>query len=178
MVANLFKPAQLDASAYGKGIYGKAITANQYGPSMVRMNQIVQKGSLVTFNYTFHKPNHDPYPLVLITDIGFPTKGRMDIRGVNLHYLTFNYIKKLLQPNCNNTGFSYNTLKQGEYIGLIKAFRQYKRNGIRQIKVLDCAFLLNVLASVRAISPSEVEAIRQSVREQISRMTNPAASAT
>ena len=102
----------------------------------------------------------------------------MDIRGVNLHYLTFNDIKKLLQPNCNNTGFSYNTLKQGEYIGLIKAFRQYKRNGIRQIKVLDCAFLLNVLASVRAISPSEVEAIRQSVREQISRMTNPAASAT
>ena len=181
MVANLFTPAQFNASAFGSGIYGQSIRANQYGPSLVKMSQTVQKGTLITFNYTFHKPNHDPYPLVLVTDISFPVKNknRLDIRGVNLHYLSFNDIRVLLQANCNNINFSYDSLKQGGYINVINsAFRQYKRSGIRQVKVLDCAFLLNVLASVRAISPSEVEAIRKSVREQISRITNPAATAT
>lgn len=145
---------------------------------MVKQSQPVQKGTLVTFRYEFSKPYHDPYPLVLVTDVAFPVAGRLDLRGVNLHYLTFPDIKSLLQPNCNNTNFSYATLKQGPYIALTKAFRQYKRSGIRQVKVLDCALLLNVLASVRAISPSEVEAIRRSVREQITRLTNPAAAAT
>lgn len=145
---------------------------------MVRQSQAVQKGTLVTFRYEFSKPYHDPYPLVLVTDVAFPVAGRLDLRGVNLHYLTFPDIKSLLQPNCNNANFSYATLKQGPYIALTKAFRQYKRSGIRQVKVLDCALLLNVLASVRAISPSEVEAIRRSVREQITRLTNPAAAAT
>ena len=145
------------------------------------MNQTVQKGSLITFNYTFHKPYHDPYPLLLVTDKEFivKSKNRVDVRGVNLHYLSFNDIRVLLQSNCNNTNFSYSSLKQSGYISVINsAFRQYKRNGIRQVKILDCAFLLNVLASVRAISPSEVDAIRKSIREQISRLTNPAATAT
>lgn len=163
MVPNLFTPAQLD---------------NVASPSLVKTTQNIQKGSLITFRYSFAKPYHDPYPLVLVTDFAFAIKGRIDIRGVNLHYLTFNDIKSLLQPNCNNPNFSYASLKQPQYIPLIRAFRQYKRTGIRQVKVLDCALLLNVLASVRAISPSEVEAIRKSVREQITRMTNPAAAAT
>lgn len=181
MATNLFTPTQLGASAYGSSIYGQSLRANQYGPSMVKINQTVQKGSLISFNYTFHKPNHDPYPLVLVTDKDFVVrdKNRVDIRGVNLHYLSFNDIRVLLKANCNNINFSYDSLKQGGYISVINAsFRQYKRSGIRQLKILDCAFLLNVLASVRAISPSEVDAIRKSVREQISRLTNPAASAT
>lgn len=181
MVTNLFTPININASAYGSSAYGKSIMANKYGPNFIQMTQTIQKGTLVTFNYTFHKPNHDPYPLLLVTDIAFPVKNknRLDVRGVNLHYLSFNDIRKLLQANCNNVNFSYDTLKQGGYINVVNAaFRQYKRSGIRQIKILDCAFLLNVLASVRAISPSEVEAIRKSVREQISRITNPAAKAT
>jgi hypothetical protein len=135
------------------------------------MNQTITKGSLIIFNYTFHKPGHDSYPLVIVTDIW-----QSYIRGVNLHYLTFPYIKRLLQPNCNNPNFSYTNIKSDEYI--TSAFRQYKRNGIRQIKKLDCAFLLNVLASVRSFDPNEVEAIRKSVREQISRITNQQAAPT
>ena len=169
MPPNIFTQAQLSASPLFKGSYGQSI---------VRQSQPVQKGTLITFRYTFAKPYHDPYPLVLVTDVAHPVSGRLDVRGVNLHYLTFPDIKNLLQPNCNNPNFSYSTLKQGPYIAVTNAFRQYKRAGIRQVKVLDCALLLNVLASVRAISPSEVEAIRRSVREQITRMTNPAAAAT
>lgn len=180
MIPNLFTPAQLNASAFGKSVYGGTLPANQFGPSIVKMNQTIQKGTLIAFNYTFNKPNHDPYPLVLVTDRDYlvKTKNRIDLRGVNLHYLSFNEIRNLLQSNCNNTNFTYDSLKQKQYIPLISAFRQYKKSGIRQIKVLDCAFLLNVLASVRSINPSEVEAIRKSVREQITRLTNPAAEAT
>jgi hypothetical protein len=166
MNENLFTPAQ-----FGQTPYGPRLPANQYGPIYNRMTQTITKGSLVSFNYTFHKPGHDPYPLVLITDIW-----QNYIRGVNLHYLTFPDIKRLLQPNCNNLGFSYSNIKGDEYI--VSAFRQYKRRGIRQIRKLDCAFLLNVLASVRSLNPSEVDAIRRSVREQIQRLTNPAAAAT
>jgi len=180
MIPNLFTPAQLDASSFGQSVYGRTLPANQFGPSLVKMNQSVNKGTLITFSYTFHKPNHDPYPLVLVTDRDYlvKSKNRIDLRGVNLHYLSFNEIRVLLQGNCNNVNFAYDSLKQKQYIGWINAFRQYKKNGMRQIKVLDCAFLLNVLASVRSISPSEVEAIRKSVREQINRLTNPAAQAT
>lgn len=166
MNENLFAPAQ-----FGKTTYGQTLPANQYGPIYSRMTQTITKGSLVNFNYTFHKPGHDPYPLVLITDIW-----QNYIRGVNLHYLTFPDIKRLLQPNCNNPAFSYFNIKGDGYI--VSAFRQYKKRGIRQIRKLDCAFLLNILASVRSLNPSEVEAIRRSVREQIQRLTNPAAVAT
>jgi hypothetical protein len=176
---DLFTPATLDASSYGQTGYGPTKDVSQ---SVMKPNQTVQKGSLMVFRYTFNKPNHDPYPMVLVTDRDYPVPyrnpTRFDVRGVNLHYLAFNDIRVLLQANCNNVNFSYDTLKQGQYINLTSAFRQYKKSGIRQVKVLDCAFLLNVLASVRSISPSEVEAIRKSVREQISRMTNPMAAAT
>lgn len=135
---------------------------------------MVGKGSLITFSYLFHKPGHDPSPLVLVTDIW-----QHYVRGVNLHYLTFPYIRKLLQPGgmnaCNNPRFSYYNIKGDAYI--VGAFRQYKRPGIRQIRMLDCSFLLNVLASVRSIDPNEVEQIRRVVREQINRLANPPAQA-
>lgn len=131
-------------------------------------NSVVGKGSLITFNYSFHRPGHDPYPMVIVTDVwqGF-------IRGVNLHYLTFPYIKQILQSNGNNPSFSYANIKGDEYI--TSAFRQYKRNGIRQLKKFDATFLLTVLKSVRSFDPSEIEAIRQSVRQQIQQYTRPEA---
>lgn len=168
MNENLFQPTSIPDA---RGVYGASVPANQFGPVPTKMNQTIMKGSLCTFNYVFHKPGHDPYPLVIVTDVAFGP--RQDVRGVNLHYLTFPYVKRLLQPNCNNPNFSYGNIKGDEYI--VSAFRQYKRNGIRQIKKLDCAFLLNVLASVRSFDPNEVEAIRKSVREQIRRLTNPQA---
>jgi hypothetical protein len=140
----------------------RPLPANQYGPSV----KTVGKGSLIHFNYLFYI--HDPYPLVIITDI-FPQY----VRGVNLHYLTFPYIRRLLQPNCDNQGFSYYNIKGDQYI--VDAFRTYKRRGIRNLKSLDCAFILNVLASVRSFDPEEIENLRRIVQEQIQQRFQPRA---
>lgn len=167
MADNLFVPGIIN------DIYGGRASANQFGPVYNQMLKPASKGSLVIFNYIFYKPGHDPYPLVFMTDDNYPLKNPLYIRGVNLHYLTFPVIKKLLQPNINNPNFSYDNIKGDSYI--TGAFRQYKKVGIRQLKTLNTAFLLNVLASVRSFNPSEIEAIRNSVREQLQRLTNPSA---
>lgn len=123
------------------------------------------RGDLVAFNYPFswaHKPNiiHDPYPLVIVTDV-WPTI----LRGVNLHYLTFPYIKHILQPNCGNKGFTYSNIRADRYVA--SAFRMYYRQGMRQPKKLDCKWLLEMMAGIRRWSPDEIDRIRQEVREQI-----------
>lgn len=137
-------------------------------------NTAVVRGSLITFNYTFHKPGHDPYPMVLVTDIW-----DLYVRGINLHYLTFPVIKKMIYPSpgvsvCDNPIFTYQYIKGNRYIQ--SAFRQYKRGGIQRLRKLDCAFIVNALGVSRSFDPNEIEAIRRSIREQISRMVNePAA---
>ena len=167
MNPNLFIPA-----AFGQKLHSPAVPANQFGPSQIRMNEVVTKGSLITFNYLYYK--NDPYPLLLVSDVNY--KG-FYCRGINIHYLTFPDIKKLLQGNANNLNFSYQTNLKGNIV-LTDCFRQYKIKGIRMMKKLDVSFLLNVLASVRSISVNEIEAIRKSVKEQIRQLTNPVAQAT
>lgn len=138
------------------------------------VNPTVTRGSLITFNYLFHKPGHDPWPLVLVTDVNY--KGNF-IRGLNCHYLTFPVIKRLLFPGgrsiCENPIVTYQYIKGDEY--LKSAFRQYKRNGIQSLKKMDCQFIVNALSISRSFDPNEIEAIRKSVREQIRRLTNPQA---
>jgi hypothetical protein len=135
------------------------VAANQYGPSV----KTIGRGSLVYFNYLFWR--HDPYPLVIVTGIF-----QNYISGINLHYLTFPYIKKILQPqanvaNCDNRNFSYNNIRNVPYI--VDAFRLYKRSGIKSLKALDCDFILNVMASVRTLDPNEVEQIRNNIKQQM-----------
>jgi len=146
--------------------------------SPVAVNPIVSRGSLVTFRYTFRKPGHDAMPLVLITD---PDYRGIYVRGINLHYLTFPVIKKLLYPGggktiCDSPAFTYQYIKGNEYI--VSSFRQYKKNGIVGLKKLNCAFIVNAMAITRTFDPNEIEAIRKSVREQISKMANIPATAT
>ena len=136
--------------------------ANQYGPTVKK----IAKGSLVYFRYMNYQ--HDPYPLVIITDI-WPNH----VRGINLHYLTFNYIKRLLNMHCENQMFSYLNIKGNEYI--TNAFRSYKRLGMKQLKALDCSFLLNVLGQVISFDPAEVEQMKVYVRDQLQRQANPKA---
>lgn len=133
----------------------------------VTTNQTVQKGSLVAFGYQFWK--HDPYPLVIVTDVMMGDR----IRGVNLHYLTFPYIKNILGMGANNPGFSYRNIMADEYI--VNAFRSYKMQGVRQVKILDSAFLMQVMASVRSFDPTQVAAIRKAVQQQIAAVVNPPA---
>lgn len=143
-------------------------------------NPQITRGSLVNFNYLFFKAGHDPSPLVLITDVW-----DRYIRGINLHYLTFPTIRKLIYPApgvsvCDNPIFSYQYIKNnpaaGQYI--LTAFRQYKIEGVDSLKKLDCNFIVNALALSRSFDPNEIEAIRKSVREQINRLMNPQAQAS
>lgn len=142
-----------------------SVRANQYGPTL----KPLWKGSLVQFTYEFAKPGHDRTPLIVVTDIM-----QNYIRGINVHYLTFPVIKNILQVSgmnaCNNPNFSYANIKSDRYI--ISAFRQYKKIGLKRLKILDCSFILNVMGSVRAIDPQEVEAIRNTIREQLNRTIN------
>jgi hypothetical protein len=148
MIAKLFKPVGQEAVGGG----------------------LIKKGDLVRFNYSFWI--HDPYPLVMVTDV---FNGSM-IRGVNLHYLTFPYMKTLLKLGCHNMSFSYRNIGGDAYIS--NAFRSYKWQGIRQIKKLDCAFILNAMSLVRSFDPQQIKAIRQEVMRQIQREVNPPAKAT
>lgn len=127
----------------------------------------VKKGSLISFGYLFYK--HDPYPLIIVTDLIFGQR----IRGVNLNYLTFNAIKNLIQQHGENRGFAYSAVKGDRY--LVDAFRTYKWQGIRQLKKLNSDFLLSVLGVARSYDPNEMEAIKDSVQEQIQQKVNPKA---
>jgi len=133
-------------------------------------NNYIRKGNLISFSYA--QWIHDPYPLIIVTDV-LPNNR---IRGVNLHYLTFPYIRNLLKMGANNLSFSYANIRGNKYI--VDAFRSYKWHGVRQIKVMDSAFLLSVMASVRSFDPSQVRAIRRAVQDQINREVNPKAQAT
>jgi len=138
------------------------VATNQHGPSF---GSRVTMGSLISFHYPQSwavVPNviHDSHPMVLITDI-WPNY----VRGVNLHYLTFPYIKqKLLEYG--NKSFQYQqNIKQDKYFA--NSFRVYVRRGMLQPKMLDIEFLINVLASVRSFSPGELEKIRMNIQKQI-----------
>lgn len=132
-----------------------------------------KKGNLITFNYTFWK--NDPYPLIIIS----PPPKRPDITvglgklwGINLHRLTFNDMKDLLRKS-KNPNFSYlNSVKNTNLKG---SYRSYKWAGIRQVKVLNYEFLLNVISTVRSFDPAEVQIIRKNVQEQIRQQINPKA---
>jgi hypothetical protein len=139
----------------------KSISSNQYGFS----SKTIGRGSLIAFHYPKSyaqppNPINDPYPLVIVTDVW-----REYIRAVNLHYLTYPYIKNILQGNCGNTSYSYFNVKADKYVA--QAFRMYYRIGMSQVKVMDCAFLLNLLGGIKSWSESGIEAVKQQIRQQV-----------
>lgn len=125
---------------------------------------VLNKGVLVNFGYTFWK--HDPNPLVIVSDV-FVDR----IRGVNLHYLTFRYIRDLLKNYCDKNYFSYRFIKHDQFV--VNAFRTYKKQGITMMKRLDCEVLIALLTRVRSFNPQEMEAIRQEIEKQLKAETNP-----
>lgn len=137
----------------------------KFGPPI----RTLGKGSLVMFRYELAKPGHDQTPLVLLTDV-MPDY----LRGLNLHYLNFPTIKRMLQVKgmnaCNNRFFSYRNIKDDKYI--VTAFRRYKRLAVKRIQILDCEYILNAMGSVRALDPQELEAIRTDISTQLNRIVN------
>jgi len=154
--------ARSDFGSLFKDVISRTVGANQYGPSL----KTITNGTLVTFQYMFAK--HDIYPLVILTHVGMK-----HIHGVNLHYLTFNQIKQVLQKDKLNgcrMGFNYQNVKPYKYI--IDAYRTYKKNGIKTLKVLNCDLIVNSMSVARAIDPQEAEAIRENIKNQISSLVN------
>jgi hypothetical protein len=142
------------------------IAANLFRAINPSASGMLIRGNLIVFNYSMWV--HDPYPLVLLSDV----RPGQQIRGLNLHYLTFPFIKGLLRTVAGPM-FSYGSIKGNKY--LMSAFRSYKWNGVRQIKTLDTNFVLNVMATARSFDPNQIKAIRESVQEQINRVVNPPA---
>ncbi len=137
------------------------LAANQFG---LATSQRVGRGSLISFTYqrswaVYPNVIHDPYPMVIITDI-WP----QHIRGVNLHYLTFPYIKKVLQTY-GGQNFTYAQVRPDTYMA--QAFRMYVRRGIQRPKLLDMPWLQAVLQEARSFSPGEIEKIRMNIQKQI-----------
>jgi hypothetical protein len=126
----------------------------------------IRPGSLISFKYPASLAKvptaiHDPSPMVIITDIR-PTY----IRGVNLHYLTVPYIKEFLLRNAQNPGFNYAmSVKPDRY--LADAFRMYYFKGMQQKRRLDMKFLMQLLTAVRSFSPTELERVRNELKQQI-----------
>lgn len=138
------------------------VAANQYGAAWGGL----KKGSLISFEYprSFAMiPNviHDPRPMLIITDIWSPNY----IRGLNLHYLTFNYVQKILQTYSGNSSFSYSNIKPDTYMAT--AFRMYNLRGVIRPKRLDSEWLKTVLSSVRSFDAGELEKIRATIEQQI-----------
>lgn len=136
--------------------------SNQYG---LGTSNAITRGSLISFAYprsyaTIPNIIHDPYPMVILTDI-YPKY----IRGVNLHYLTFPYVKKIIETFGGNQQFSYYHIKPDAYIA--NAFRMYVRAGVQRPKRLDSEWLKTVLESVRSFNPGEIEKIRANIQRQI-----------
>lgn len=129
----------------------------------------VQKGSLINFQYLYYR--QDPTPLVLVTSVY--SDGR--IAGVNLHYLTYRYIKNLTKSFCNDRTFSYQKIKGNTF--LYNSFRTYKKSGVKSIKLLDCEILNKAMEVSRStnFTESELRAIQNDIKAQVKAYQNPSA---
>ena len=134
----------------------------------------LRKGSLISCQYTFWK--HDANPLIVVTDVGIGPQvglpeGVPGIRGVNLHYLTFNYVRSVLQQYCGKQHFGYKFIMHDPYI--VNAFRTYKRMGLRKVQMLDCDVINQELQTRRSLNPQEIKEIRKQIRQQLRQRVNP-----
>lgn len=122
---------------------------------------IVKKGSIISFYYIGQTKRqiHDPYPLIIVSDMFTEM-----IRGVNLHYLTLPYVRNMVTTYAQKD-FSYKYIKGDSYI--VSAFRSYKRSGISQVRMLDVAFLKNLLSVVRALDVGEIDQMRQQIQNMM-----------
>lgn len=146
------------------GVPFERIRANQYGISTRTLGQ----GSLLIAKYGNWK--HDPYPLILVSSLY--SDGRLG--GINLHYLTFKFIKNLLQRFRLFPGsFSFRAIKGDKYIA--NAYRTYHKNKLTQAKLLNIDFLLTILGSIRSFSPNEIERMRREIEKQLRQQVNPRA---
>jgi hypothetical protein len=122
---------------------------------------VVHKGSVINFFYIGQRrtPIHDPYPLVLVSDIFTDA-----VRGVNLNLLDAPYVTSLIKTYLD-TPFSYANIKADNYI--IDAFRTYKRSGISSLRMMDSNFLKGLAQVARSLDVNEIEQMRGQIEALI-----------
>lgn len=152
---------------------GSLWKAIDYPTPAVPTAKIVHKGSIVNFHYAGQRTNkmvHDPYPLVLVSDIYSDA-----IRGVNLNYLTVPYVKYMINTYLDKP-FAYSLIKGNAYLTGGKddpgTFRTYKRNGISQLRMMDSDFLRGIAAVSRTLDANELDQIRMQIEELIKYQLN------
>lgn len=122
----------------------------------------IKTGSIVQFSYDFAK--HDRTPLVILTE-----NLAGEIKGLNLHYILPDPILQIISPMgmnaCNNPRFSWQSVKYNPYIK--KAFRIYKKNGIKNIRLLDCDYLKRVITASRKLNLQDLTALRSAIDAQL-----------
>jgi hypothetical protein len=130
--------------------------------------QAFPRGTIITFYYGQWK--HNPYPTLIVTDSYAPRFG-IDgmLRGVNLNYLSFGEVKKILD-HCGNTSFSYGTLiRDGKLAGMRRAFRRYRWNqlNIPYIMRFDNDEIKEKAGIVEAYDPVSAMAMKEQIRQQL-----------
>jgi hypothetical protein len=126
----------------------------------------VTVGSLIRFQYTMWK--HDPYPMLIVMD-RLPNG---DVRGINLRYLTLNYVVFLIRQYCGKQ-FTYQNVAMNSIF--VKSFRRYKSFGMRNIEMLDSDFILKTIDIIRTHDPNQEQAMRESIQKQLQKQMNPTA---
>ena len=123
-------------------------------------------GSLIVFHYINWK--NDPTPMVIVSRI---IPGRM-LKGINVHYLAFREVSRLLRIGGGNPSFSYYNIKGNRYIS--SAFRSYSWGGVDfgTMRVLDVSFLLQAMKMVTSFDPLQIRAIRSEIERQLAQQMN------
>lgn len=121
----------------------------------------IKPGSIVQFNYSFSK--HDPMPLVLFSK--YWERGNI-LAGINLHYMTLRYARLLTSRYCNPS-FSYQSIKADKFI--TNGFRSYKKLGVKNLQIVDCKYLSQILSKIKSYNPNEIEAAREYIQEQLNK---------
>jgi hypothetical protein len=146
------------------------------GPRSVGIGGQIPRGSIVRFGYRNWK--HDPYPVIIVTDVSWAARRRMDggieqpfIKGINLNYLTLFDFQRIVK-NCGNAAFSYNSIMGDNQ--LKRAYRHYLVgfDNIQNLQMLNCEEVVMARNISREYDPNQTDAIRQSIQRQLEQQAN------
>jgi hypothetical protein len=101
---------------------------------------IASPGQLMRFNYAFVKPGHDPQPLVMVA---WDNWKEGYLNALNLHHITMIKATDLMRRHCDNGAIWHENYKGDKYI--MGAYRTYKWNGVQNLKVEPCKFIVQLL---------------------------------
>lgn len=136
---------------------------NQVRPTPLPANVegSIQPGMLVWFPYTQAK--NDMSPLIIVARA---EQGRL-LKGVNLHYLTFPYIRRVLLGAGGNPSFSYYNIRSDRYI--VNAYRSYTWNAVlwNRAKIFDTKFIIQTISMMKTMDPLQLRAIRMDIENQL-----------